>query len=77
METLENNEKKLNISMTYDDNFSVGNLLSNIEFFKLGFWPDHFKKIVDSALEQRFLVNEKVFDVKFKNFLFSNCFFED
>ena len=67
METLENNEKKLNISMTYDDNFSISNLLSNIEFFNLGFWPENFKKIVDSALEQRFNINDKVFDVRFNS----------
>lgn len=63
MKTLENNEKKLFISMTSDDSFSIANLLNNIEFFKLGFHPETLQKIIDSAEKQHYNVDDKVFKV--------------
>ena len=63
MKTLENNEKKLNISMSSDDSFSIANLLNNIEFFKLGVYPETLKIIIDSAEKQHYNVDDKVFKV--------------
>ena len=65
METLENNETKLSISVTSDDTISFASLLNNIEFFKSGFEPDAFEKIVAEAKEQNYTINETVFYVYF------------
>ena len=63
METLENNESKLSISITSDDAISIASLLSNIDFFKSGFEPDTFEKIIAEAKEQHYTINETVFYV--------------
>ena len=63
METLENNEAKLSISITSDDTISIASLLNNIEFFKSGFEPDAFEKIVAEAKEQNYTFNQTIFYV--------------
>lgn len=64
IETLEKNQRNLHIIMPKKNKkVSVGELISELDFFKHGFSPNKLSLIVNETQEQHYKIDESIFEV--------------